>query len=230
MSAGVMRIALAGAEGRMGTAIKGVAEGLEDVEVVAEIGQEDSGGLAAILQEANPDVYVEFTNPQATLENCEVAARAGIPLVIGTTGFSEEQSAKLERAVQNGKVAAVICPNMSRGVNVVRALLKELNRMLPADFVVEILDTHHRSKKDAPSGTAKMFQGILERFKPEVHSVRAGSVPGTHQIVCLGDGEQIEVIHRAESRVCFAAGTIQAARFVTGQEPGTYSMEDVLCR
>ena len=226
----IMKIALAGSNGRMGAAIKGVVEGLEDVEVVAEIDEENAAGLEAILKEASPDVYVEFTNPEATLANSEVAAKAGLPLVIGTTGFSDDDYKKLEETVNANGAAAVICPNMSRGVTVVRALLKELNKILPEDFDVEILDTHHINKKDAPSGTAKLFQGILDRFSPEVHSVRAGSVPGTHQIICLGNGEQIEIIHRAESRVCFAAGTVQAARFVVGKEAGIYSMKEVLCQ
>jgi len=225
-----MRIAIAGSNGRMGTAIMGVIGGLDDAEVVAEIEQENSGRLADIISETRPDVYVEFTNPEATLRNSEVAAGAGIPLVVGTTGFSEEQQETLERIVRESNVAAVICPNMSRGVNVLRGLLENLNGILPEDFSVEITDVHHRNKKDAPSGTAKMFQNTLNRFGPEIHSVRAGSVPGTHTITCLGDGEQLEITHRAESRNCFAAGTVQAARFVVGREPGVYSMSDVLCQ
>jgi len=225
-----MKIALVGSNGRMGTAIKSVVDGLEDVEIVAEIDEENSGELEQLIQKTKPDVYVEFTNPEATLQNSIVAAKAGLPLVIGTTGLSPEQMKKLEEIVKENGVAAVISPNMSRGVNVLRRILGELNSILPEDFVVEIVDTHHKNKKDAPSGTAKLFQGILKKFNPEVHSVRAGSVPGTHQIICLGDGEQIEIIHRAESRVCFAAGTVDAARFAMKKEAGVYSMEDVLCR
>lgn len=225
-----MRIAISGAKGRMGTSIKGVVEGLEDVEVVAEIDMDNSGDLESLLGETNPDVYIEFTNPQATLVNSEKAAKAGLPLIIGTTGFSDDEYKKLEQIIQGNNVAAVVCPNMSRGVNIVRALLGELNNILPDDFVIEITDIHHKNKKDAPSGTAKMFQGILGRFNPEVHSTRAGSVPGTHTIRCLGDGEEIEITHRAESRVCFAAGTVHAARFVLGKEPGIYSMNEVLCQ
>ena len=225
-----MKVAIAGAEGRMGKAIRGVIDEQDDVEVVAEIDEDNSGELESILGKSNPDVYIEFTGPAATLQNSAVAAKAGIPLVIGTTGFSDDEYKNLEETINDADVAAVVCPNMSRGVNVVRSLLGELNKILPEDFAVEITDIHHRNKKDAPSGTAKLLQKELSKFKPEVHSTRAGSVPGTHTVMCFGDGEQIEITHRAESRVCSAAGTVQAARFVMDKGPGIYSMNEVLCQ
>ena len=103
----IMKIALAGSNGRMGAAIKGVVEGLEDVEVVAEIDEENAAGLEAILKEASPDVYVEFTNPEATLANSEVAAKAGLPLVIGTTGFSDDDYKKLEETVKEKRIKGI---------------------------------------------------------------------------------------------------------------------------
>lgn len=195
------------------------------------------------------DVLIDFTYPEASIEHARLCAELGKPLVIGSTGFSPEQVAEIGRLVQ--KVPCVLSPNMSIGVNLCFKILDEVARTIGDDYDMEIVEAHHRMKKDAPSGTAmKMAQvlanavkrnldevgvyarkGIIgERSKKEIgiQTLRAGDIVGEHTVLFAGKGERIEITHRAHSRDTFAAGAVRAARWVVGKKPGLYDMQDVL--
>jgi len=202
--------------------------------------------MAPLLSEA--DVIVDFTTPSASMANFSLAAKRGKGIVIGTTGFSPIQQAQMHR--EAGAARCVLSPNMSRGMNVMFVLARILGAAL-ADFDVEITESHHRGKKDSPSGSALRIaenlaasRGVklgevaaygrcgkeLERPGGQIgiHSVRAGEIVGEHTLLLAGQGERLEVTHRVESRRTFAAGALLAAKFVVNAEPGIYSMAQVL--
>jgi 4-hydroxy-tetrahydrodipicolinate reductase len=189
-------------------------------------------------------VLIDFTIASAAVENVRTAAEMGIDLVVGTTGFSPEQLARMSGAI-NGRVAAVITPNFSVGVNLFWKIVAEAASALK-DYDIEIIEAHHNQKKDAPSGTALATvdaiksalgnvevvygrEGIRLRGKEiGVHAVRAGDIVGDHTVLFAGPGERLEIKHQAHSRTAFASGAVRAACWVAGQEPGIYSMADVL--
>ena len=254
------RIAVVGAAGRMGREVARAA--LEDdsfelaggvvepgaPELGADLGELCGYGKSGVAAtEAPPDdaeVLIEFTTPDATVEHLAY----GRPAVIGTTGLSEEQLARVEEAAKD--VPVVLAPNMSVGVNLVRDVVRELSGKLGRDYDIEIVEAHHRNKVDAPSGTALLLaraaaegrekeldevavygrEGRAPREEGEIgiHALRGGAVVGEHRVVFYSDGEEIEIAHRALSRRTFAAGALRAARFAAGAEPGLYSMRDVL--
>ncbi len=177
------------------------------------------------------------------MEHLELALKNGWKMVIGTTGLSEEQIKTIEKTSE--RIAIVRSPNMSVGINMIAVLLEKIVPVLD-DYDVEIVEVHHRKKKDAPSGTALMLAKLIsslkndaplifgrEGFSPReneiaVLAVRGGDVPGDHTVYFLGDGERIEITHRATSRETFARGAIRAAKFVADKPNGLYSMRDVL--
>ncbi|OGP22160.1 MAG: 4-hydroxy-tetrahydrodipicolinate reductase [Deltaproteobacteria bacterium GWA2_57_13] len=194
-------------------------------------------------------VVIEFTAPEATLEHLKIAARNGSPIVIGTTGFNPKQLAEIKRLSRRTRV--LMSPNMSVGVNLLVSLLGKVAETLGEDYDVEIVEAHHRFKKDAPSGTALALgravaqalkrdldkvgvcgrKGIVgERTRKEigVMAVRAGDIVGEHTVIFGGLGERVEFIHRAHSRDTFARGAIRAAQWLVKQKKGLYSMQDVL--
>jgi 4-hydroxy-tetrahydrodipicolinate reductase len=204
----------------------------------------DSSKLQEAVREA--DVFMSFTTPEAEVANLPVVAGLGKKIVVGTTGLSDEQMAKIREAVSK-KVPAVISPNYAIGVNVMFNLTKALAK-LPSDYDFSITEVHHTGKKDAPSGTAKKLgalvsearkysstvygrEGINPR-KPgeiEILSVRAGGVAGIHDLIVAGPYEMIRVEHTAFSRSVFAQGALFAAEWVCKQtKPGIYGMDDVL--
>jgi len=204
----------------------------------------DAGSLEEAVSEA--DVYISFTTPEAEAENIPIVAGIGKRIVMGTTGLTEEQMQIIRNAII-GKVPAVISPNYAIGVNILFRLIKML-RLLPQDYDFSIIEVHHTGKRDAPSGTAKKLgelvseargyssiihgrEGISVR-KPgelEVLSVRAGGIPGIHEVIVAGPHEMIRIEHTAFSRSVFAQGALYAAEWVSKQtEPGIYSMDDVL--
>jgi len=200
------------------------------------------------LEEAvrEADVYLSFTTPEAEVSNIPVVADLGRRIVMGTTGLTDEQMRIVREAII-GKVPAVISPNYAIGVNIIFKMIKTL-RFLPSDYDFSIIEVHHTGKKDAPSGTAKKLGGLISEIrgyssvvhgregisirKPgelEILSVRAGGVPGVHDIVIAGPHEMIRIEHTAFSRSVFAQGALYAAEWVSRQtKPGVYSMEDVL--
>jgi len=194
-------------------------------------------------------VVIEFTTPEATLEHLKIAVRNGSPIVIGTTGFNPKQLAEIKRLSRRTRV--LMSPNMSVGVNLLVSLLGKVAETLGEDYDVEIVEAHHRFKKDAPSGTALALgravaqalkrdldkvgvcgrKGIVgERTRKEigVMAVRAGDIVGEHTVIFGGLGERVEFIHRAHSRDTFARGAIRAAQWLVKQKKGLYSMQDVL--
>ncbi|HIH37054.1 MAG TPA: 4-hydroxy-tetrahydrodipicolinate reductase [Methanocellales archaeon] len=252
----MIKVAVTGACGRMGSLItKNVLEE-EDMELVAafdvrDVGS-DVGGVKVsdakdvdeVLTKKNPDVLVDFTTAVGAVENAISAAEHGVNLVIGTTGFTPRQQAQMGGAIGE-RVAAVISPNFSVGVNVFWKMIGEAAKHLE-NYDVEIVETHHRQKKDAPSGTATRAAKIIsdalggkkiiygrEGLCPRedeigVHAVRGGDIVGDHLVLFAGDGERMEIVHRAHSRQAFASGVIRAIRWVVNSKKGIHSMEDVL--
>ncbi|MCA3749631.1 MAG: 4-hydroxy-tetrahydrodipicolinate reductase [Rubrobacter sp.] len=256
----MIRVTVVGAAGRMGREVCRAA--LEDPEVelaggVLEPGSpalgSDLGELCGLgrkvgvaASEEPPEdagVLVEFTTPEATVEHLSY----GRPAVIGTTGLSGEQLARVEEAARS--VPIVLAPNMSVGVNLLLEAVRRLSAEL-AGYDIEIVEAHHRGKRDAPSGTALLLgraaasgrgqrledvavygrEGISPRREGEIgiHALRGGAVVGEHRVILYGQGEEVEVVHRALSRRTFAEGALRAARFVAAAEPGLYTMQDVL--
>jgi 4-hydroxy-tetrahydrodipicolinate reductase len=251
------KFAVTGAAGRMGALVIQEAARDKDLELVAGFDAVGAGKtlgegilvssatqLREILAATKPDVLIDFTIASAAVENVCTAAEMGIDLVVGTTGFSPDQLTKMRGAI-NGKVAAVITPNFSAGVNVFWKLVAEAAAALK-DYDIEIIEAHHNQKKDAPSGTALATvdaiksalgdvevvhgrEGIRLRGKEiGVHAVRAGDIVGDHTVLFAGPGERLEIKHQAHSRTAFASGAVRAAQWVVGKEPGIYSMADVL--
>ena len=248
------RVVICGALGRMGTTIAGLLQDAEGLEFVGGIDIKDgesfgkpvvtAGDIDAFLERVQPDVMIDFTIAAAAVENIRAAARHGVALVVGTTGFSPEQMDDITGTIE-GSVPAVISSNFSVGMNIFWQLVREAARRL-GDYDIEVIEAHHRYKKDAPSGTAKTIltiiedeagvreklygrEGMTER-KDEigVHVVRGGDIVGDHAVLFAANHEIIELSHRAYDRAVFAHGVIRAARYVDGKAPGIYSMDDVL--
>jgi 4-hydroxy-tetrahydrodipicolinate reductase len=235
----LLRIALVGAAGRMGQAISAIAIS-ENVEVIAKLEMGD----AIVPRDAK--VLIDFSSAAAAEQISAAVTTSLTPLVIGTTGHSPEQKRWIESAARS--IPIVFASNFSIGVNVLFSLTEQAAKILGENFDIEIIEAHHRMKKDAPSGTAKTLVEILqrtrkteklrhgregivgERDKSEIgiHSVRGGDIVGDHTVIFAGDGERLELTHRASSRETFARGALRASRWVIGKPPGLYSMRDVL--
>jgi len=198
---------------------------------------------------AQPDtVTLDFTTAVASMEHLEVASKAGAAIVIGSTGFTPEMESRARELA--AKTRTVIAPNMSMGVNVLAKIVAEVAAILP-DFDAEVIEIHHRTKIDAPSGTAislgkaiasargadfasnaiygrEGITGVRPDGKIAVLAMRAGDAVGDHTVIFGGQGERLELIHRAQSRDSLARGAIRAAGWVVSQKPGLYTMRDVL--
>ena len=175
------------------------------------------------------DVFVDFTSPEAADATIDYAAKYKKPLVLGTTGLSDEQVRKVEDASK--VIPIVFSPNMSIGVNTLFAILPEIAQRLGKDYSVEIVEAHHKAKKDAPSGTAKKLAQVIEGStgqKVPMHAVRLGDIVGDHTVIFCGNSERIEIKHQAHSRDLFVVGALKAAKWVVGKAPGLYTMQDVL--
>jgi 4-hydroxy-tetrahydrodipicolinate reductase len=195
------------------------------------------------------EVLVDFSAPEATLQHLRAVAQHRRAMVIGTTGFSAVQLEELKSLAS--QVPCVLSPNMSVGINLIYKVISEMAKTLGDDYDIEVIEAHHRQKKDAPSGTALKIAEVLakavnreldqvgiyarkgligERKKGEIgiQTIRAGDIVGDHTILFGGMGERIEVTHRASSRDTFARGALRAARWVVRQPPGLYDMMDVL--
>jgi len=175
------------------------------------------------------DAVVDFTVPEASMDNLNYVLKYKKPLVLGTTGFSSDQLNKIKEA--SGKIPIVFSPNMSIGVNLLFELVGEVAKKLGSSYDIEIVEAHHKSKKDAPSGTAKRFGQVLADATGKnitVHAVRAGDIIGDHIIIYAGNQERIEIKHQAHSRDVFAIGALRAVKWVAKRPAGLYSMQDVL--
>ena len=217
----MIQVAVSGACGRMGTLIIQNVLSDENMELVAcfdvkNVGDDchgikisDPARMEDVLKNSKADVLIDFTLADPSFENIKKAALAKVNLVVGTTGFSKEQHAKMDKIISKN-VAAVISPNFSVGVNVFWNLIKEGEKYLK-DYDVEIVEVHHRHKKDAPSGTALRAAEAFDR-DIVMHSLRCGDIVGDHTVLFAKDGERLEITHRAHSRQAFASGAILAAK------------------
>jgi 4-hydroxy-tetrahydrodipicolinate reductase len=236
---------LSGALERPGHDLVGQDAGL--IAGCGPLGVKISDDLNAVVEGC--DVLIDFTTPKVSLKNLEVCGLKKKAIVIGSTGFSpEERDLAKELALD---IPVIIAPNMSVGVNVCFKILKDIAKTLGDDFDVEIVELHHNKKKDAPSGTAVRMgevvaealgrdydkvarccrEGIVgERTKEEIgmQTVRGGDIIGEHTVYFIGMGERIELSHRAMTRDMFSRGSVRAAKWVVGQQPGIYDMQDVL--
>ena len=265
----VIRVVVAGVLGRMGGTLVRMVRDQEDMKVVGGTERKGSSAigsdvgraaqleplgvliaddLSRAIEMGKAQLVIDFTSAAASLEHARICAERGVPLVVGSTGFTADAKAELARSAQ--RMPVVMSPNMSVGVNLVIKIAAQLAQVLGDSFDVEILETHHRMKKDAPSGTALRIaeevaaalgrkpsdlrlsrEGqIGERPRPEigVQTLRGGDVVGEHTIFFLGEGERVELTHRATSREQFARGALRAARWVVSRSPGLYDMQDVL--
>jgi len=263
------RVAIVGAAGRMGRALtEAVLVSEQDLQLAAATVLEDDPALGldvatligvppvgVIAEGSLPgelkgiDVLIDFTSPAASMEHLALCRRHGKAMVIGTTGLTAEQKGQVEEAARD--IPVVFAPNMSVGVNVCLKLLEIAAAALGDDVDVEIVEAHHRHKKDAPSGTALRMgevvadtlgrdldkvavygrEGITgERDRKTIGfaTVRAGDIVGDHTVVFAGAGERVEITHRASSRMTFARGAVRAAAWLEGRAPGLYGMNDVL--
>jgi 4-hydroxy-tetrahydrodipicolinate reductase len=232
-------IGILGADGRMGRAIAEAAG-------AALASGIDRGGSVAELAAASA-VLVDFTAPDALQAHLDAAVAAGTPIVIGTTGLGPDHHRAIDEAARS--IAVLQTANTSIGVNLLGALVEQAARRLGTDWDIEIVEMHHRHKVDAPSGTAlllgdaanrgrgaernrfdRMRDGPHQREEGGVYyaSLRGGSVAGDHLVVFAGEGERIELGHRAESRAVFAQGAVKAALWLAGKPAGRYTMADVL--
>ena len=272
----MIRVAVTGVSGRIGSKIIKAIVKEEDIEVVAAIGSPDTPlegkdvgevigvgkmgvpingaqKLAEVLKRNKVDVLVDFTTADAAVNTIKISAECGVDVVVGTTGFSDEQLSEIKESIEKNNIKAVISPSMAVGVNVFFKVVRDVARILnDYDYDMEIIEAHHKNKVDAPSGTAlKTYEIIAEelgRNKDEsgvygrqgmvgartseeigLHAVRGGDIIGDHTVLFAGDGERLEIIHRAHSRQSFVTGVIKAVRYVLEAPEGKISdMADVL--
>ncbi len=264
----MINVTVAGVTGRMGSRIASLCLENPEIELYAAFERpghekvgEDIGLLIGKGEMGIPlvddvgkviddtDVVIDFTSVNSTLNNLRVAAEKKKAMVIGTTGFSKDDLAEIEALAKS--IPCVMAPNMSVGVNLLFRLVAEVARILGDDYDIEIIEAHHRMKKDAPSGTAMKLAQIMadtldrnldevaiyarkgligERTSKEIgiQTIRAGDIVGEHTVMFATQGERIELTHRASSRDTFAKGAVRAALWVYGKDPGLYDMHDVL--
>jgi len=243
----VTRVAILGGAGRMGRALIASAAQL-DIAVTAVVAAahspalgQDAGEVAGVrrlgvaitadLAEALRDaqVVVDFSSPNAARDHLAHCARAGVPLLLGTTGLPEGIEADFTRAAE--RVPLLVAANTSLGITLLLDLVRRAARALPKEFDVSIFEAHHRAKRDAPSGTALALGHAVEAARQgEVGYavVRGGDIVGEHDVQFIGAGERLTLGHRATDRAIFARGALQAAAWLAGQAPGRYTMADVL--
>lgn len=254
----MINLILCGAAGRMSQALIDSVQENADFRITAMVERHGHPKVGKVLAEGIPpvvddlllamnlgQVIIEFTTPEGTLANAKKAAIIRKPMVIGTTGLVMEHTDVFADIAK--EIPLVVSSNMSIGVNLLYGLVRQTARTLPANYEAEIVESHHKWKKDAPSGTAKRLLDVIvrarggepvydrqqlnrERGEKEigVFSIRAGDIIGEHTVTFAGMGERIELTHRAHSRRVFAEGALLAAKFVLEAPPGLYDMQDVL--
>jgi 4-hydroxy-tetrahydrodipicolinate reductase len=240
-----LRVAVAGASGRMGRMLIEAVEAAADCTLAGtlDIGRDIVAGLA------DAQVLIDFTRPEGTMAHLAACRERGIKAVIGTTGFSAAQKADL--AAHAKHIALMVAPNMSVGVNVMLRLLDTAARALAEGYDIEIVEAHHRHKVDAPSGTALQMgeivaaalgrdlkqcavygrEGVTGERDPSTigfATVRGGDIVGDHTVLFCGTGERIEIAHKSSSRATYAQGALRAARFLAEKPNGLFDMNDVL--
>ena len=268
MSEPVVRVGIAGAAGRMGRTLvqavhedralklTGALEAPGNILLGNDAGEIAGIGPSGVRLVDDPqqvaracDVLIDFTLPQPCLVNLDACVAAGTRAVVGTTGFSASQRARIDGVAEH--VALLLAPNMSVGVNLCFKLLEIAARALGDDVDIEIIEAHHRHKVDAPSGTAvRMGEVIADALGRDLAScavygreghtgarrretigfetIRGGDIVGEHTVMFIGTGERVEITHRASSRMNFAQGALRATRWIIGRERGLYDMQDIL--
>jgi 4-hydroxy-tetrahydrodipicolinate reductase len=239
------KVIINGSKGRMGQALVACAKKTPGLEVVAETGRGDN--LASVIAKA--DVVIDFSVHGATVGVAQLCAEHTKALIIGTTGLGEADTASIKKLTT--KIPVVWASNFSTGVNTLFWLTRKAAEILGPDFDLEVIEMHHRLKKDAPSGTAKTLAEIVadvrklnlseaarhgregitgERTRTEIgiHSIRGGDVVGDNMVIFANVGERVELAHKASSRDTFANGALRAAQWAVKQKPGLYNMQDVL--
>ena len=261
----MINIAINGVCGRMGLRIAELVAEDENLKLVSALEMEGhpqiGKNLSSLISQGHndviishdlngsPDVLIDFTSPDSTMARLKICTDNGIAMVIGTTGMNSEQIEQINKASQ--KIPCLFSPNMSIGVNLLFSLVETVSKILGEESDIEIIESHHRHKKDAPSGTAlkiaakicsatnreidevviygrKGFTGERPRKQICVHSIRSGEIVGEHAVTFCSGGERIELVHKAQTRDSFAIGSIRASKFLAGKPPGFYNMKDVL--
>ena len=241
-----MKVAILGAAGRMGHMLCDLVDRSEELELVAKC---DVREEYPRTWPAETEAVIDFTFHAAVPENITKAAEDGVVYILGTTGLTDEEQAVVDAAAK--KIPVVQSGNFSLGINLLLGLVRKASEILGVEYDCEVVEMHHRHKKDAPSGTALMLakaaadgrgqnfddvsvfgrEGIVgERPQGEiaVHALRGGSVIGDHTVMFAGDVERVELVHKAQSREAFAAGALRAALWAADKAPGLYNMRDVL--
>ncbi|MBU4298882.1 4-hydroxy-tetrahydrodipicolinate reductase [Patescibacteria group bacterium] len=218
-----IKLAISGGAGRMGSAIWNLALADSDFEVAVVL---ERSGHPLVGSDANQiekaDVLIEFTAPEATIDHLNYALKYQKPMVIGTTGLNEAQIKLIKEASK--KIPILFSPNMSIGINVLFSIISGLAKKL-SSWDVEIIEVHRKAKKDAPSGTAKKFAQLISQVSGKeipTHSLRVGDVAGDHTITFAGEGERIEISHRAQSPILFAKGALVLTKKLIKMPPGLY--------
>jgi 4-hydroxy-tetrahydrodipicolinate reductase len=222
-----VRVMLIGAAGRMGKTVREVGRNDPEIQIAVLCDLGDSIEPAM----KNCDVAIDFSQADSIDEICFAALHNGKPLVIGTTSHSQQQRKTIEETAHS--IPIVLASNFSVGVNVLFWLTQKAAELLGSDFNAEIVETHHKMKKDAPSGTAKTLAEILKAARKSesempIQSIREGDVVGEHSVIFNGPAERLELTHRAASREIFARGALRAAKWIVLKPPGLYSMQDAL--
>ncbi len=238
-SQNIIKLGIAGVCGKMGRRIFELALNDKSFEIALAL---EKKGIPAIGREIGKlkissnydgiflaDVFIDFTVAQAVDDTLDYAARYKKALILGTTGLNDKQLKKVEEV--SSVIPVVFSPNFSIGVNTLFHILPQIANRLGPDYGIEIVEAHHKSKLDSPSGTAKkLVQVMAEATKKDIptHSIRLGDIVGDHTVVFCGNSERIEIKHQAHSRDLFALGALKAAKWVFGKPAGLYSMQDVL--
>lgn len=235
-----MKIGLIG-YGKTGQKVKSAVDEAPDLECCGIVSSKHLKDISAFAEK--PDVIIDFSHPD-NLDMIRAYAESNpVALVLGTTGYNQEQVGMIEKL--SGQVPVVYTANFSLGITIFRQVLRQITPVLRDTFDIELVEKHHRMKLDAPSGTAKMLLAALEDGREYkkiygregmgkrgaeigVHSVRGGTIAGEHTVLFAGDDEILEITHRAGSNQIFAAGAVLAAQFAAGRKPGLYDMNDVL--
>lgn len=271
----MIKVAVTGCAGNMGTKIIKTVQEQENMEVVMgieipnsplagkDLGEQIGIGKLGIeiigaedlkskLEEVKPDVLVDFTIATAAVQTVKTCAECGVNVVVGTTGIADDQLEVMHEAIKKNNIKAVISPNMATGVNVFFETVGHVAKLLGREYDVEIVEAHHHNKQDAPSGTAKRAAEIVAESldlsydenaccgregmvgkRPEneigIHAVRGGDIVGDHTVMFCGDGERIEIVHRASTRQAFVNGVIRAINYMmTKQDKAIANTFDVL--
>jgi 4-hydroxy-tetrahydrodipicolinate reductase len=262
-----VKVVVAGSSGRMGRTLIEAVLGAKDMSLAGALEVAGSPSLGKDAGElvgaacgvavsadiakavAGSDCLIDFTRPEGTLAHLDACVRAGVKMVVGTTGFSAEQRGRIEQAAK--RIAVVLAPNMAVGVNAAFKLAETAAGILGKDYDVEIIEAHHRHKVDAPSGTAlKLGEVVAKKLGRDLdaaavhgrkgvtgerdprsigfHAIRGGDIVGEHTVMFAGAGERVEITVRSASRMTYALGALRACRFLQGKGPGLYDMQDVL--